>query len=92
MMYNIYAIRDVKTGFMTPTTDLNDEAARRNFIHAVWNTEGVLHSFCSDFDLYCLGQYDTDSGAIVPETAPVHILSGADALRAGASHGGEPSA
>ena len=31
MKYPIYSIRDAKTGFMSPTVDMNDPAAVRNF-------------------------------------------------------------
>lgn len=87
MTYGVYAMRDTKTGFLSPTLEANDEAACRNFVHAVWNSDGILHSFCSDFDLFRLGQFDTDSGSITPNPVPVHVMAGSDALRAGAKGG-----
>lgn len=83
MTYTVYAMRDVKTGFLTPTIEVNDEAAKRNFIHSLWNSEGILHSFAADFSLYKIGSFDSDAGSITSEPVPVHLLSGTDALIAG---------
>lgn len=79
MTLNIYAIRDVKSGFMTPTFELNDAVAMRNFEHACLNADSLLFSHFEDFDLYCIGAYDTDTGCIsaVPHS---FVCSGATAL------------
>lgn len=77
MIYNIYAIRDDLTGFMTPTVDLNDQSAVRNFRHGVMATRDILHTHPQDFVLYCLGSFDTETGQIVPESpGPRQILRG----------------
>lgn len=86
MMLNIYAVRDVKTGFMTPTFDQSDATAIRNFSHAVVNSDTILSSYCKDFALYRLGTYDNDTGTLTPEPLPVHVYEAADALR---NFGGE---
>lgn len=83
MIYSVYAIRDVKTGFMTPTFDQNDQTAIRNFSHAVVNSDTILSSFCKDFSLYRLGSFDSDSGLLTREELPVHLYEAADALRLG---------
>ncbi|UPW41663.1 nonstructural protein [Peromfec virus RodF8_28] len=92
MTYNLYSMRDAKTGFMTPTIEVNDDAARRAFVHAIWNSDGILHSFCEDFSLYRIGTFNSNSAVISPELVPVHVMDGAEALRAGATHGGDPDA
>lgn len=81
MLYGVYSIRDAKTGFMTPTIDSNDASATRNFFHAIVNSETVLRTYSADFDLYCLGHFDSDSGQLTPQT-PVFVASGAAAFRA----------
>lgn len=81
MIYGVYAIRDVKTGFMTPTIESNDAAAIRNFSHAVVNSDSILFSFAPDFALYRIASFDSDSAAIVPETVPVHLYDAAAAIR-----------
>lgn len=79
MMY-IYAIRDVRSGFLQPTFELNDAIATRNFHHACMNSDSVLFSHAADFALYRLGQYDPDSGHIVPEEVPVFISDAKEGL------------
>lgn len=82
MILSVYAMRDVHTGFLTPTFEVNDQVARRNFVHAVTNAgvDSVLSSHSADFALYRLGTFDSDSGhfeSILPE----FLLSGVDAWR-----------
>lgn len=76
MKYHVYAIRDAHTGFMTPTVDPNDASACRNFEHAVFDTRSLLNTHKQDFDLYRIGSYNSETGAIEPEYPPVLILPG----------------
>lgn len=92
MLYGVYSIRDVKTGFMTPTIESNDDSAIRNFSHAVVNSDSILFSFASDFALYRIASFDSDSAAIVPETVPVHLYDAAAAIRSFGTPGGESHA
>lgn len=64
MILGIYAIRDKKTGFLSPTVDQNDAAARRNFEHAMMNEQSLMFSHAEDYALYRVGSYDTDTGVI----------------------------
>lgn len=82
MKYGLYAIRDIKTGFMTPTMDINDESAVRNFYHSVQNSEGILYTFASDFSLFRIGEFDSDSGQIVPLIPIEFVADGPAAVRA----------
>lgn len=81
MKFNVYAIRDVKTGFLSPTFEVNDAVAMRNFQHAVMNSDSVLFSHAKDFDLYKIGTYDSDAGKLLPVELPVVICAGADVLK-----------
>lgn len=81
MMYGLYAIRDVKTGFMQPAMDVNRDAAIRNFYHSVSQSEGILFTFASDFSLYHVAMYDSDHGIVDPIIPPVLIAEGSDAVR-----------
>lgn len=74
MIVNLYAIRDRKCGFLPPTTDINDDTARRNFAYAVMSREPMFLAFPDDYDLYRVGEYDTDSG-IVSSCPPEHLVS-----------------
>lgn len=80
MIYGLYAIRDVKTGFMTPTMDASDPAATRNFFHAVRNSEGILFSYSQDFDLYHIADYDSDSGVVTALSPIKFVAHGSDAV------------
>lgn len=82
MIYGLYCMRDIKTGFMTPVMESNDEAAQRNFYHTIWNSEGILFSFAQDFTLYKVGSFDAETGAVLPFSPIVQIADGAAALRA----------
>lgn len=81
MKFNVYAIRDIKTGFLSPTFEQNDAVASRNFAHAVMNSDSVLFSHASDFSLYRIGIYDSDTGLLTPEPLPVLIADGKDVLK-----------
>lgn len=84
MIHGVYCVRDVKTGFMTPTIDMNDQSAARNFIHAVRNADGILRSFSQDFDLYHIADFDSESGTLMPITPIQFVASGKDAIQEGA--------
>lgn len=81
MMYGLYAMRDVKTGFMTPAMDVNDQAAIRNFCHTIANADNILYTFAQDFSLYHIANYDSDSGIIDPCIPVIYLIDGAAALR-----------
>lgn len=83
MILKVYVIRDAKTSFMTPTFDVNDASARRNFAHAVNHTDGLFHSSPDDFDLYCIGEFSSDDGVIISYPVPEFICSGASVVERG---------
>ncbi len=66
MKYGVYSIRDLKTGFLPPTVDLNDGSAIRNFEHACRAEESLFFSHPDDYVLFRVGTFDTDSGRIIP--------------------------
>lgn len=82
MILSVYAMRDALSGFLTPTFEVNDQVAERNFVHAVTNAglDSILSSHFDQFSLYRLGTFDSDSGALTSEL-PVFIRSGSDAFR-----------
>lgn len=80
MNFGVYAIRDVKSGFMTPTVEVNNEVAIRNFAYAVLHNE-MFDSFASDYSFYRIGDFDTDTGTLKPCTPPVFLLEARAAAR-----------
>lgn len=66
MILKIYAIRDQRTCFLTPTADINDASAMRNFEAACLRSDSLMHSHAEDYSLYAVGYYDQDTGVITP--------------------------
>lgn len=81
MKLGMYAIKDAKTGFMTPTVDQNDAAALRNFEHAVNHPDSLMHSHPNDFTLCRVGSFDTDSGFCDVPSVPYSIADASEVLR-----------
>lgn len=80
MTLNVYAIRDVHTGFLSPTYEKNDNAAKRNFAHAVNMKDSLLYSHAKDYSLYHLGVYDCEEGSITPVIPIRHVVDAASLL------------
>lgn len=73
MKYPIYAVKDRLVGFMQPMVEMNDDSAIRNFNYGL-EKSGVKNS---DYSLYRIGEYDTDSG-IISSIQPEWIFEGKD--------------
>lgn len=80
MIFNVYSIRDIHTGFMSPTFEINHAVAMRNFNHAVQNSDSILFTAAKDFDLYQIGTFDSDTGKLMPLELPLQICKGSDCL------------
>lgn len=65
MKYNVYSIRDAKTGFLTPTIDINDDSAIRNFQHACTNVDSLFFTHPADYSLIKIGEFDVETGSII---------------------------
>lgn len=64
MKYGVYSMRDKQVGFTEPKLFMNDKVAVRNFAAAINNSPaGSDLGFApGDFDLYKLGEFDTEKG------------------------------
>lgn len=63
MIFGVYAIRDAKTGFLSPTCEINDQVAQRNFESAVLNSDhSLFFTHPDDYSFYRLGSFNSDSG------------------------------
>lgn len=67
MIYGVYSIKDLKSGYLPPTYDVNDGTAMRNFDHACQNPDSLFYTHGSDYQLFKLGTFDTDTGEFVGE-------------------------
>lgn len=72
MKYGVYAIRDNLTGFLEPTISVNDMVATRAFEQACANERSALGFRPSDFSLYKIAMYDTETGFI--ESIPLEVI------------------
>lgn len=77
MILGVYCIRDIKAGWLTPTTDQNDATASRNFIHAMKNQNSLLYTHPKDFDLFQIGSFDTETGLLHGFAGPELVFEGA---------------
>lgn len=80
MIFNVYCVRDVKTGFLTPTIEQNDECAIRNFRHACLNTQSLFFTSAIDYALYRVGVFDSDTGDI-SSSLPMILCEATDFVR-----------
>lgn len=75
MKYPLYSYRDVKVGFMPPQADQSDQSAIRGFSYAINGNNGMMNFAPKDFDLYKVGEFDTETGEVKP-CVPELIVSG----------------
>lgn len=80
MVFGIYCVRDIKSGFQTPTAQVNDAVAIRGFASAVLNSDSVLFTHASDFALYKVAEFDADTGRITPLDLPVELIQASAVL------------
>lgn len=81
MVFGIYCVRDVKSGFQSPAAQVNDAVAVRGFQSAVVNSDSVLFTHAKDFALYKVADFDADSGRITPLDMPVLLIEASDCLK-----------
>lgn len=76
MKYPVYCVRDNKVGFQPQLlVEQNDATALRGFAYAV-NAEGIMNYSPSDYDLYKIGEMETDNGVFKSLKVPELIASG----------------
>ena len=80
MIMNMYAVRDVHTGFNQPFCDSNDDSAERGFAYAI-NHGDIMGFAPKDFDLYCVGSFDTANGLLNPTYPPVLVCCGTEVVK-----------
>lgn len=79
MMYNMYAIKDLKAGYMLPGAQMSDVHAMRDFRMLVQKDDGIIGTYPEDFALYRIGTYDSDIGALIAED-PICLMKGSEVI------------
>jgi hypothetical protein len=65
MILNVYSVFDSIAGnYNTPFFLGNDALARRTGYDLVHDEKSIVHSHPSDFSIYHIGAFDTDSGEL----------------------------
>lgn len=77
---SLYAIKDVKSGFSDPTSQTNDAVAARSFERHAPDMSRQVGIPLSDLQLWRIGQFDVDSGMLIPAT-PELLVDGATLFR-----------
>lgn len=80
MKYPVYSYRDRLVGFGTPVLDQSDASAIRGFAYAVSNREGIMNFSPADYELYKCGEFDTDTGRLIPKDIPELVCTGLNAM------------
>lgn len=76
MIKKVYVVRDDLRGYVGPLTQAdNDAIAMRDFAVGIQSDNGVLGRRRGDFRLYCVGDFDLDSGVFAP-SEPRLIVEG----------------
>lgn len=77
MIFGVYAMHDRLAGYLTPTVEINDAVAMRNFEHAVLTSNSIINSHSDDFNLCKIATFDSNSGEIKSVFPVEVILTGA---------------
>ena len=66
MKQTLYAIKDIKSGsFGSPVAEINEAVFIRTLTKEInENTRSSLYSWPEDFQLFKIGEYDTETGSI----------------------------
>lgn len=79
MEYELYVIYDAaKNLYFPPTAQENDATAMRSFAHECMNPDSIWHTHPSDFVMYKVGIFYSNTGEIIALDRPERICSGTD--------------
>lgn len=75
MVHKLYSLYDRKMeSFGPPTPSTNDAGVRRGILDAMRGGDSLLNRYPSDFDLYCVGLFDDETGEIAQETPTPRLV------------------
>lgn len=75
MIMKVYALRDIKVGYLSPTIHDSDPIAIRSIENVLRSpSSSLLDSHPEDFSLFCLGEFDTKTGILSPFNVPELIV------------------
>lgn len=69
MKMNYYSVRDIKSAtFNRPFVGLSIEQVKRSLYMSLLTQESEIAKFPEDFELYLIGEFDDQAGALVGQT------------------------
>lgn len=80
MKYLMYSICDKATSYLFPFPAYTDQAAIRNFSTEI-NTSPMAKAHPEDFELFCVGEFDMETGLIEAYMPNKHVVSGISVVR-----------
>lgn len=80
MKFPMYCVRDSYIGFGMPVIRDNDSVASRAFEFDCTRSDSPYSVRAECFQLYSIGEFDTDTGVIVSDT-PTLICSASDYVK-----------
>lgn len=76
MKTKLYSYRDQLVGFGPIMVENNEQTAVRGFSFAVNNASGMMGFAPKDYDLFYVGEFDTDTGIITGAPVPALVVNG----------------
>lgn len=77
--FTIYTIRDVKSNiFNTPFVQTHKIGALRQFEQLVRDPQSMISKYPADFQLYEIGEFNSQDGRISSHDVPVFIANATD--------------
>lgn len=74
-----YSIKDSKAGIYHPPQYHETHGVAEREFHRLTNDEkSSVNKYPEDFDLYCVGEYNTQTGVFKSVDTPQHIIKAAD--------------
>lgn len=80
MKFQIFSMRDELSGYLTPTFELNESIAIRNFSYAINRKDTLYYANAKHFDLYHIGSFDTDTG-VIEKVEPTIVVTGVSVIQ-----------
>lgn len=82
MILKAFSIRDQKgETFNTPFFKTTHGEAERDFRTVTNDPKSTLNQYPEDFDLYYLGEYDTNKGTFTSLDTPQHLLKAVSVIQ-----------
>lgn len=84
MIYRCYSVRDLKAAAFAPPFFLGrDEVAVRTFSDAIADPSHPMHAHPEDYQLFYLGEFDDETGALQGASMPQFLVNGVGEMTRG---------